>query len=466
MKSFLTFVAAMLLTVAARAEPAKPTLEAALLTAVRDAQFGQVLDFGAGNESRPVRPAAPIAHPPNVDVAVLQLDAEGRLIASANVLLSRDFPDGQLVLLGKNTGASLVRFRRWDIERSDGGTFSAEGKQLSRKGWTNNPPLTVADDIVPGRTNAPYQFMAPYPASLFKLMVAFHVLRLVDAGNLTLDTEYAFRTSLTNSDRRRIRNWLEPMITVSDNHATQALLALFHDRNEIVKLNQEFRDLGLGTLQINHTSPIDGRGWQPGQIHMTAFDTARLLWIIEGGPGELWRGANGEPVTAKLLSDSSREFLKKLLSDQGFNDALTTANFPGAPNVRPGIPSRVATRWINPLNGFVNVDNLNYGVDIRAANPKAEVNFAHKTGLTFNYGSDAGIVTSLPGQPFRHYIVAFLGNLGYRYTDGAFATRTNYPAFDDRSPVSYTQRIPALGKAIDEALKKISAPEKKQALPP
>jgi hypothetical protein len=458
MKSYLGYFAVTLLIQSVMAEPAKFPLESALLTAVREAQFDRVLDFGPGNEDHPIRPAALVAHMPNVDVAVIQLDPAGRWVASADVLLSRDYPDGQLVLLGKNTGASLVRFRRWDIERWDGGIFSADGKQVSRKGWTNNPPLTAEDDIVPGRTNAPYQFMAPYPASLFKLMVAFHVMRMVDAGKITLDTEYTYRTDLTNAEPRRIRNWLEPMITVSDNRSAAALLKLFHDRDEIEPLNQEFRDLGLGTLQINHTRPADGCGWQPGQIHMTAFDTARLLWIIDGGPGELWRGANGQPVTAKLLSDSSREFLKKLLADQGFNEALTTANFPGAPNVRPGIPSRVAPRWINPLNGFVNVDNLNYGVDVRAANAQAEVDFAHKTGLTFNYGSDAGIVTSLPGQPFRHYIVAFFGNLGYRYTDENFAARTNFPAFDNVSPISYTQRIPALGKAVDEALKKLSAP--------
>jgi hypothetical protein len=461
MKRCLLIVAVLLLAFAAMAEKTNLTLESALLMAVRDAQFGRVLDFGPGNENHPVRPAAPVAHTPNVDVAVIQLDAAGRYVAAADVLLSRDYPDGQLVLLGKNTGASLVRFRRWDIDRWNGGTFSEEGKQLSRKGWTNDPPLTDADDIVPGRTNAPYQFMASYPASLFKLMVAFHVMRMVDAGKVTLDTEYTYRTDLTNGEPRRIRNWLEPMITVSDNHSTYALLKFFHDRDEIGPLNQEFHDLGLGTLQINHTRPTDGYGWQPGQIHMTAFDTTRLLWIIDGGPGEFWRGANGQPVTAKLLSDSSREFLKKLLSDQGFNETLTTANFPGAPNVRPGIPSRVATRWINPLNGCVNVDNINYGVDIRAANEAAEVNFAHKTGLTFNYGSDAGIVTSLPGKPFRHYIIAFLGNLGYRYTDEVFAARTNYPAFDEVSPISYTQRIPALGKAIDDALIQLSAPVKK-----
>jgi hypothetical protein len=247
------------------------------------------------------------------------------------------------------------------------------------------------------------------------------------------------------------------MITVSDNHSASALVKMLHDRNEIEPLNREFRELNLATLQINGTSAVDGKGWSPGQIHMTAFDVARMFWIIDGGPGELWQGANGKPVTARLLSDSSRALLKKMLSDQGFNDVLTTANFPGAQNVGPGIPSRVADRWINPATGHVIVASEDYGVDIRAANTQAEVNFAHKTGLTFNYGSDAGIVTSLPGKPFRHYIIALIGNLGYRYADEVFATSTNFPAFNKISPICYTQRIPALGKAIDDALIQLSS---------
>jgi hypothetical protein len=69
-------------------------------------------------------------------------------------------------------------------------------------------------------------------------------------------------------------------------------------------------------------------------------------------------------------------------------------------------------------------------------------------------------VASLPGQPFRHYIVAFLGNLGYRYADEAFMARTNFPAFDPVSPVAYTQRIPELGKFMDEAIIELSAGQK------
>jgi hypothetical protein len=291
-------------------------------------------------------------------------------------------------------------------------------------------------------------------------MVAFHLMRMVDAGKISLDTEYVYAITNAKPESRKIRDWMEPMITVSDNHATQALLKMFHERNEFEPLNREFRELNLGTLQINATSPADGRGWKTDRINLTAFDIARLFWIIDGGPGEYWLGADGKLVTAKLLSDSSRAFLKKLLWDQAFNDALTSANFPGAPNVRAGIPSRVAERWINPTNGHVVIGSADYGVDVREENKNAEVTFAHKTGCTFNYGSDAGIVASLPGKLFRHYVVAFIANLGNRYADEVFAARTNFPAFDKVGPIVYTQRIPALGSAIDWAVTKLSAGEK------
>jgi hypothetical protein len=441
-------------------------LESALLAAVQQAHFGEVIDFGAGNEERPVRahlnlPAQRIAHPPNVDIAVIQFDQHGRMVDRAEVFLSRDYPAGVVAPLDPDRGAVGVRFLRWDIERSDGGTFSTvDGHQLTTKGWTNRPALTEADDLVPGRTNTPLQFMAPYPASLFKTMVAFHVLRMVDAGKISLDADYVYAAPGAKPEPRKIREWLDPMITVSDNHAARALLKMFHDHGEIEPLNREFRELNLPTLQVNGTSPADGGGWAPGQIHMTAFDTARLFWIIDGGPGIFWKGANGQPVTSAILSDSSRAFFKKLLSEQAFNDALTTANFPGANNVRAGIPSRVATRWLNPANGHVVVENVDYGVDVRAANAQAEVEFLHKTGMTFNYGSDAGIVHSLPNRPFRHYIIVFLANLGNRYTDEQFAKRKTFPAFDLVGPIVYTQRIPALGRAMDEAIKSFAPSER------
>jgi hypothetical protein len=458
-KKYAVFIWAIGLAFAASLRAETP-LETALLQAVRDAHFERVIDFGAGNDSHPVK-AHVIAQPLNINVAVIQFGADGRMVDRAYVLLSRDYPDGLIVPLDDNLGTSKVRFRRWDIERSDGGTYASDDNHpLTVKGWTNNPPLTEADDLVPGRTNAPYQFMVPYPASLFKSMVAFHTLRMVDAGKISLDTEYTYAVTNAKPESRKIRDWMEPMITVSDNYATSALLKMIYDRNEIDSLNREFRELNLGTLQIDSVNPATGRGWKTDRVTMTAWDAARLFWIFDGGPGEMWQGVDHQPVTAKLLSDSSRSFVKKLLSEQGFNDALTTANFPGAKNVRPGIPARVAGRWINPTNGHVVIVGEDYGVDIRSVNVQAEVSYAHKTGMTFNYGADAGIVTSLPGKPFRHYVVALIGNLGNRYADEVFATRATFPAFDSVSPIVYTQRVPALGKAIDDAVTRLSAAQK------
>jgi len=453
------FWLSLLATATTLSAMAASPLENAVLNAVRDAHCERVIDFGPANEDKdiPKGSARQIAHVPNMDVAVIQLDNDGHPVACANVLLSRDYSHGLIVPVNLNTGASAVRFRRWDIERWNGGTFAAgTNQQLTTKGWTNNPALTDADDIASSRTNAPYQFMAPYPASLFKLMVAFQTMRMVDAGILTLDTQFTYSAPNTKDESRAIHDWLDPMITVSDNHSTHALIQMLHQRNHIEVLNREFRELGLETLQINGTRASDGYGWQTDRIHMTAFDTARLLLLIEGPTGDLWRSPDGKAVTAKFLSDSSRTFLKKVLLEQGLNEALSTSNLAGAPNVRPGIPSLIAPRWINPTSGVVEAHGANFGVDVRASNAKAEVTYAHKSGLTYNYGSDAGIVTSLPGKPFRRYIIAFFSNLGYRYTDEIFADRTRGPYAYAVSPICYTQRIPALGKAIDDAVKELS----------
>jgi beta-lactamase class A len=438
-----------------------------LLNSVRGVGFDQVNDFGPIEDFFSPSPAPRIAYTPNVDVAVIELDRDGELKSVADVLLSRDYPGGLKVPVNDNHGTDAVRWLKWDIDRWNGGTFGVQqGKlrQFTTKGWTTNPDLTAKDDIVLRSGNEPYTFMSPYPASLFKVLVGYHIMTMVDDGDLSLDQTYTYKATDKN-ETRTIRDWMDPMITYSDNRSTRALLKLLHDRKEVDDMNAEFQRLGLGTLQINGTSPGTGGTWQPGEIHMTALDTARLLWLIDGAPNDyvLWENPQGAPVTPAELSDSSRAYLKDLLAQQGYNEALTTSNFGtyesrgviyGAPNTRPGIPSLVPSRWIDPEDGTVTVDGISYGQDVRFYNDKvAEVSFAHKTGLTYNYGSDAGIVESLPGKPYRHYIIAYLSNLGYRYIDDVFADRQSYPYLDPVGGIAYTQRIPTLGKMIDDGLR-------------
>jgi beta-lactamase class A len=436
------------------------SLERGLLSAVRAAGFDEVVDFGPVDDACPSQswcpsPAPAISGPPNVDVAVIELRADGRARRAADVLLSRDHPEGLVVPIDRNLGASAVRFRRWDIDRWNGGTFASDGTRTTTKGWADDPPRTPADDIVAGREQAAVEFMAPYPASLFKLLVAFHTLRLVDRGVLDLDASYAYDPAggcggaAPGSETNR--QWLDWMITSSDNRAACALLKQLHGLGEVAGMNAELGELGLGTLQVNGTSPLTGGIWQPGQIHMTALDTARLLWLVEGGPGVLWNRPDGRPVTARLLSDSSRALLRRLLAEQGFNDALSTTNFCGLAYPGPGIPQLTAERWIDPDDGTVTVAGIPYGQDVRPCNAAAEVAFAHKTGLTYNYSSDAGIVRSLPGERSRRYVVAFLSNLGYRYGDALFATSGTLPCFG--LGVCHTQRLAQLGRQIDDLLR-------------
>jgi beta-lactamase class A len=191
---------------------------------------------------------------------------------------------------------------------------------------------------------------------------------------------------------------LEPMITVSDNDATTACVALLHRLDMMDPLNRRFAELDLATLQINNTRP-DG-GWRNGdgagvgQIHMTAWDTVRLLWLLDAAaPPPPWLA----PGTA-LLRDESRAHLHEVLRRQQLDEILSS----GALRGQEG--------WVAGL-------------------PDAPV-FAHKTGTTDNYGADGGIVQ----DGATHYIVTVLTSLGQRYAPTTFCATT--------------WRLPALGGAV------------------
>ena len=122
-----------------------------LLNSVREAGFDQVNDFGPIEDFFPSGGAPRIATPPNVDVAVIELDREGKMQSVADVLLSRDYPNGLKVPINSNYGTDAVRWLKWDIDRWNGGTFRVQKgalRQLTTKGWTTNPDLTPDDDII------------------------------------------------------------------------------------------------------------------------------------------------------------------------------------------------------------------------------------------------------------------------------------------------------------------------------
>lgn len=371
----------------------------------------------------------PIVQQPQVDATVLELDKAGRIISSGTVLMSPQYPHGIVVPVDQNFHTSDVRWRQWDDS-----------------GWyTNHAQGTI--DVVPGRENAPIDFMLPYPASVLKLMVNFGVLRLVDSGEISLDDTYDYQPTQASSlcgpaSSNTIRGYIDASLTWSSNGASCALIKLLWDRGAIAGLNQEFQDLGLETLQLEGTDPATGGGWT-NAVTMSSLDTAKLLALISGAPGTLWIAPSGTPVTSAILSASSRQLFKQELGQQGWNWMLSTPNYCGAGYPAPGIPQVIAQRWIAP-DGTMTVDGSYFGQDVRPCDHTAQVTFAHKTGWVSNSGADAGIVASLPGRAYRHYIIAVFSNLGDQYQDP-----NRPPTPPGVVPVEYTQKFAQLGLAID-----------------
>jgi hypothetical protein len=426
---------------AAAAPSRSQSLAAKVLSAVRAAHFERVIDFDAR--------ARRIGHVPNIDVAVIELDDSGHALAAANVLLSRDYPSGRSVPIDGNWGTTAVRFRRWDQQRFDG-----------PRGWVSRPSLGRADDIVAGRDRAPYRFMSPYPASLFKIMVAYEVLRQVDRGRIKLGDRLRYRgvpsSALCGPGTSTVRDWMDAMLTFSSNQATCALLVRLQQLGAVNTLNAELRNLGLGTLQVTGTRASNGANWQDGRLNMTALDTARLFWLIDGGQGTLWNRPNGTPVTEGELSPSSRTFLKGLLGEDAFADTLSTTVWCGLRRFgrvypAPGIPQLAPARWVDPRGHIVvPEDNGDFGFDVRPCNAAAQVTFQHKIGLIETAASDAGIVRSLPGKAKRHYVIAMLSNIGSRYADPDWG-RVGNPC-SSALGLCRTEKFAQLGKRIDTAL--------------
>ncbi|MEV0407705.1 serine hydrolase [Actinoallomurus sp. NPDC050550] len=390
----------------------------------------------AGRDRAPKLKAAAVAaatqihQQPNVDVTVLELDDNGRLVSSGTVVTSPTYKNGIVVPVDKNFHTTAVRYRHWDTNL-----------------WnTNNGQGDT--DVVPGRENAPIDFMSPYPASTLKLMVGFGILQLVDKGVIKLDDTYAYQPTQASdlcgtATTDTVRNYFDRMITVSDNGSACAMIKLLNDKGAIDGLNQTFQDIGLETMQLKDTNPANGGNWTSG-INMSSLDTAKLLALINGVSGTAWTTPNGKPVTSDVLSPSSREFFMKELGDQGWNNVLSTTNYCGYTYPTAGMPQRISQRWIG-ADGTVTVNSDptdgKYQYPVQPCQDAAQVTFAHKTGLSENAVSDAGIVKSLPGKPNRHYIITAFSNLGYRYID--------VDRQDIQPAVNRTEKFAQLGRIMD-----------------
>ncbi len=343
-------------------------LAQALLQAVRAQDFGSTPDA--------MRGGAAVEHHPSIDLAVAAFPARGAPVW-ANVLFSREFPRGIVAGIDSHGGpVTDVQFLADQRDEKLDSFLWFPGADWSGRDWK---PLFGS---------GPHRFVAPYPASLLKMMVAVGVAMAVDQGLAAWPVEA-----------------MEKMITVSDNDATTEMVALLHRLRMIEALHQRLMNCGLPTLQLRGTQPDggwgNGAGAGVGMIHMTAWDSARLMWLLDAqAPQPPWLQAS-----LPLVSAASRARLRRWLDGQTLNEILSSHSLVGVPGWVAGLPT--------------------------------SVHFAHKTGATQNYASDAGIVQAVaPAR--RHYVVAMLSNLGMRYAP--------------HERCATTWKMPALGAAIDAAL--------------
>lgn len=442
-----------------RFEAEEARLSQGMAAALRSAGFDKLVDF----DSRVDGKAQPAAFLPNVDLAVIELDRSGRVIGAANILYDRDNPRGYVVDIDRRAlRAKGVEFSRWNPDR-----FADPAL------WAAGP---IPEDILVQPKHVRKQYMLTYPASVLKLMVGYSILRLVDQGRLQLDTEVTYHEvrgktcqyppsnpeglkppPRANGATDTVAGWLDQMITVSDNFATCVLLQSIYDQGALAMANAHFKLLGLSTLVMQPQYPAVGAGWSTGHFSMGSLDTARLLLLVAGASGRLWQAPGNRTVTAASgLSAASRRYFEAVLAQQSFNEVLNPVNLCGSPDAVQGIPSKVSPRWIDPKTGnVVTYDGdlvIDFGYDVRPCLARAEVKFAHKTGLVSFAGSDAGIVRALPGQDGRMYIVSIQSSVGYRYGDPDWAS-SDPNACEGAPYVCYPRAFGRIGRAVDNLVK-------------
>lgn len=330
----------------------------ALLAAVRERPWHEARDRRRNGQ--------PFTHPPSLDLAVAVFPRHGPP-AWANVLLSREHPEGLVAQIDTRAGAvSNIAFLADPVD--------AAGTSIAWQPGSDWQHIALR----PLHGDGPHRFVAPYPASLIKLMVVVGVARLVCEGSASWHERWTH-----GGQTRRVADWCEPMITVSSNEATTALVALLHERGLIRRegevetrngLHTLLAQQGLPTLRLASTRADGGwfnrSGSGVGQLQMTAWDTVRLLWRLQETPAP-WLPDSATP----LLPPACRTQVMDWLAAQQLNQVLSTGSVRALPGWVPGIQGR----------------------------------FAHKTGTTETYASDAGRVELPDGG---HFLVALLTTLG------------------------------------------------------
>lgn len=372
-----------------------PLSSARLALALRDTLAALRLDRIAD----PQDGGRALRHPPSLDLAVVAFVPGGEPVA-ANVLWSREHPQGLIAPLPERFGPQ------------QGLHYLADQRDeaLNSVLWAPRADWSARRFETLGGTPGAPRFVAPYPASLLKLMIAVGVARHCGPDGYARPWTFGGR-------QRTLRDWQFDMLAVSCNTSTSALVAWLHAQGLLGPqrhaLHELFAELQLPTLRLAGTQADGGwgnaAGAGVGQIQMTAWDTVRLLWWLDpAAPRPPWLSAD-----APQLDPAHRAEILRGLGEQGLDIVLSAGVLAGLPGAAPGLPNRLQALWVQP-DGSWRAGEYDFPGDFRPRLAEGSVHFAHKIGNTENYSSDAGIVRGIaPAR--RHYLIALLSNLGSRY---------------------------------------------------
>lgn len=389
--------------------------------AVASVGFGRVTDFGplygAGCSAAPSPVCSPLVGStgadrfPQIDLSVIAFNRPGcaQPLAKATVVFDRAHPAGFVAAHDARTlEITNIRFRKWDEARWNGGRWVLEGQGAqarilpgSEKAW--DAPYTAEDQLgappPTGPVDRPIDFMSPWPASVFKMMVATYVMKVLDRGQAMDGAPVSLSTPIELPEGALVsacpkepqtislRQALETMLQWSGNCATASLIRFLHAHQEIVqspevdaqglpvapatrnRLNELLAELGLSTMQMNRTIARTGRWGNPNDNydartasvannHMNSWDTARLLWLFDDLPAALrprWEVAPGRPVDTGFVSDAQKAVLREILQDSYSGSALAAnRTCPGrslpqeaaGPPPELGIPALLSSKWL------------------------------------------------------------------------------------------------------------------------
>lgn len=392
--------------------------------AVASVGFDSVADFGplygAGCSSAPAGACSALVRRtgtdqfPQIDLSLIAFNRPGcpQPVAKATVLFDRTHPTG---IVARHDARTLditnIRFRKWDEARWNGGRWILEGEGAAaqahivpgtEKSW--DAPFSSAEALGPmppaDGGSGPIDFLSPWPASVFKMMVATYVMKLLDRGQTTDGMPLSLATPIALPSQEllgacpkepqtlSLRQALETMLQWSGNCATASLIRFLHAHQEIVqspevddkgfptapptssRLNELLAELGLSTMQMNRTiartgrwgnanDNYDSRTASVAHNHMTSWDTARLFWLLDDLPAALqpaWEVAPGRRVMTNFVSDTQKAVLREILQNSYSGSGLAANRTCPGPSPHPeipgpppelGIPASLASKWLD-----------------------------------------------------------------------------------------------------------------------